>query len=510
MPHSRAGAMWYRRFQSAITGGVSLQDRIRQMLVSAILDGQLPPGEPIPSGRKLADELGVARNTVMLAYQHLADEGFLVSRERSGYYVNPEILGARASFTTSREAPQAAAPLWDKRLRFHASEQRNIVKPTDWQDFRYPFIYGQSDPELFPTHDWRECCMKLLTVMEVRDWAPDQIARDDASLVQQIQSKVLPRRGVWATSDEILVTVGAQHALYLLADLLVSTETTVGIEDPGYPDGRNIFAIRTKQLIPLPIDARGIAPSKALQACDYVYVTPSHQCPTTVTMSLERREALLELAAERDFVLIEDDYESHTGFESVPTPALKSLDRGERVIYVGSLSKAFAPGLRLGYIVGPKTLIRELRALRRLMLRHPSAFIQRSFALFMSLGHYDALLRRRWAAYRERIQALQTALEKHVPELAYVPVVGGGSCWVTGPEWLDARDLASAAAKRGVLIEPGDVFFMSSKPPRRHLRLGITSIGVDRINEGVRELGEAVRGLGAARRRAKVAHGQAG
>ena len=311
-----------------------------------------------------------------------------------------------------------------------------------------------------------------------------------------------------STADEILVTVGAQHALYLLADLLVSAETTVGFEDPGYPDARNTFAIRTKKLVALPIDARGIAPSKSLRACDYVYVTPSHQCPTTVTMSLERREALLELAAEQDFVLIEDDYESETGFESVPTPALKSLDRGERVIYVGSLSKAFAPGLRLGYIVGPKALICELRALRRLMLRHPSAFIQRSFALFMSLGHYDALLRRRWAACRERMQVLQAALEKHIPEVSYVPVVGGASCWVSGPEWLDARELAGAAAKRGVLIEPGDVFFTSDKPQQRHLRLGITSIAVGRIDEGIRELGEAMRGLAAGGHRAKgLAHG---
>jgi GntR family transcriptional regulator/MocR family aminotransferase len=487
--------MWYRRFRSADAKGTGLQDRIRQMLVSAILDGQLPAGESIPSGRKLADELGVARNTVMLAYQQLADEGYLVARERSGYYVNPEIRGPRVSLRARREAPQDPAPQWAKRLRFRPSEQRNIVKPSDWQAFRYPFIYGQSDPSLFPTHEWRECCMKLLTVMELRDWAPDQIARDDTSLVQEIQSKVLPRRGVWATADEILVTVGAQHALYLLADLLVSPETTVGVEDPGYPDARNTFASRTKKLVALPVDAEGIAASKSLEACDYVYVTPSHQCPTTVTMALERRETLLELAAKRDFILIEDDYESEAGFESMPTPALKSLDREERVIYVGSLSKAFAPGLRLGYIVGSKTLIGELRALRRLMLRHPSAFIQRSFALFMSLGHYDALLRRRWTAYRERMEVLQTALQKHVPEVSYVPVSGGASCWVSGPEWLDARELAGAAAKRGVLIEPGDVFFISGSPRQQHLRLGITSIGADRIGEGIRELGNAIRGL---------------
>lgn len=485
--------MWHRLFRSSGHGGLSLQDQIRHMLVSAILDGQLPVSVPIPSSRKLADELGVARNTVVLAYQQLVDEGFLVSRERSGHFVNPEILGTRAAGEPRRDGEQPAAPHWAERLRFRPSRQRNIVKPFDWQDFPYPFIYGQFDATLFPTHEWRECCTKQLSAMEVRDWAPDLIARDDPSLVQQIQSKVLPRRGVWASADEVLVTIGAQHALYLLADLLVSSETTVGIEDPGYPDARNSFAVRTDRLAALPLDAEGVVLGNALHACDYVFVTPSHQCPTTVTLSLERREALLRLAEKHDFVLIEDDYESEGGFGGVQIPALKSLDRAERVIYVGSLSKAFAPGLRVGYIVGSKALIRELRALRRLMVRHPSAFIQRSFALFLSLGHYDALQRKLSAAYRERMQILQAALAKHVPEASFVPVVGGASCWVSGPQRLDARELANAAAERGVVIEPGDVFFMSETPPGWHFRLGITSIAAERIEAGVREFAGAMR-----------------
>jgi GntR family transcriptional regulator / MocR family aminotransferase len=485
--------MWHCLFPGSSAGAVNLQDQIRQMLVSAILDGHFPLGMPIPSGRKLADELGVARNTVVLAYQQLVGEGYLVARERSGYYVDPEILGARVPFAAHSGRPQARASDWLKRLRFRPSQQRNIVKPSDWQTFPHPFIYGQFDPSLFPTQDWRECCMKQLSVMEVRDWAPDLMSRDDASLVQQIRSRVLPRRGVWATADEILVTIGAQHALYSLADLLVSARTTVGIEDPGYPDARNIFSLRTRRLVALPLDAEGLALAKSLRACDYVYVTPSHQCPTTVTMSLGRRKALLALAAEHDFMLIEDDYELETGFGGAPTPALKSLDERGHVIYVGSLSKAFAPGLRVGYIVGPKEVICELRALRRLMVRHPSAFIQRSFSLFLALGYYDALQRRLSAAYQERMRVLQAALAKHLPEASFVPAAGGASCWVSGPRGLDARVLAAAAAERGVLIEPGDVFFKSEKPSGRHFRLGITSIAAERIEKGILELAETLR-----------------
>jgi GntR family transcriptional regulator/MocR family aminotransferase len=495
--------MWSQLLQLSARSGLGLQEQIREMLVSAILDGQLPAGIPVLSSRKLADELGVARNTVVLAYQQLVDEGYLLARERSGYFVNSEMLGARPATIKDPETSRPAAPHWEERLRFRPSAQRNIVKPPDWQEYPYPFIYGQFDRTLFPTQEWRECCMKELSVMEIRDWAPDLIARDDPALIRQIQSKVLPRRGVWATADEILVTVGAQQALYLIADLLVSPDTAVGIENPGYPDARNIFAVRTRKLVPLRLDGEGIVVGEALRDCDYVFATPSHQCPTTVTMSLARRQALLALAEEARFVLIEDDYESESSFVGEPTPALKSLDRREQVIYVGSLSKSFAPGLRLGYIVGPAELVRELRALRRLMLRHPSAFIQRSFATFLSLGHYDALQKRLSVAYGERARALCEAITRHLPEASYVPVTGGASCWVSGPEWLDARALASSAAERGVLIEPGDVFFMSEHPPSRHFRLGITSIAADRIDTGVRELAAAVRGLAAEFRRSK-------
>lgn len=186
--------------------------------------------------------------------------------------------------------------------------------------------------------------MKTLSVLEISEWAQDMILRDDDSLVQQIRTRVLPRRGVWANDDEIVITVGTQQALYLLADLLVSADTPVGMENPGYPDARNIFSSRSGRIVDLKVDEGGLVVDAALGACDYVYVTPSHQCPTTVTMPLERREALLRMADEADFILIEDDYESENRAEGEAIPALKSLDRSGRVIYIGSLSKTLAPG----------------------------------------------------------------------------------------------------------------------------------------------------------------------
>lgn len=503
--------MWRQRFEESAGSGMSLQGRVRTMLVSTVLDGQLPADAPIPSSRELAEAIGVARNTVVLAYQQLTDEGYLISRRRSGHFVNPGMRGHRPTGAASgakRAIGSGAFPAWDARFRFLPSLQRNIVKPADWQRYPYPFIYGQFDPAMFPIPDWRECCMKALSVLGIHDWASDLIANDDSLLIDQIRSRVLPRRGVWATDDEIIVTVGAQQALYLIADLLMTPASVVGIEDPGYPDARNIFAARTGELRRIPVDREGLTLGAPLSECDYVMVTPSHQCPTTVTMPLERREALLALAEKDDFVVIEDDFESENGFFVDSKPALKSLDRSDRVLYIGSLSKTFAPGLRLGYIVGPREVVREARALRRLMLRHPSAFIQHAYALFLSLGHHDSLLRRLAQVYPERAAALTRAVRAHLPDSTVVPVTGGASCWVSGPTWLDTRVLADAAAKRGILIEPGDVFFMSESPPTNHMRLGFSSIEADRIDDGIRELGALMRELaprpGAHRRSAAI------
>jgi len=504
MPSRTPTALWAQQFRRSPASRTSLQDQIRQMLVAAILDGQLSADTTLPSSRELADQLGVARNTVVLAYQILVEEGYLVSRERSGHFVNPEMLEGLPGFGAAPPAPstfpEGDAPIrpdWPQRIAHPPSGQRNIVKPANWQRYEFPFVYGQFDQSLFPANDWRECCLKALSVIEIRNWAPDLIERDDDSLIQQIRTRVLPRRGVFAMPDEIIITNGCQQALYLIADLLCGRDTTVGFENPGYPDARNIFENRNTRLLPLPVDDNGIAPDAlgdSLARCDYVYVTPSHQCPTTATMPLERRCALLDCAQRHDFVIIEDDYESENTFSGTPHPALKSLDRADRVIYVGSLSKTFAPGLRLGYVVGPRELTRELRALRRLMVRHPVAYVQRAFAAFLALGHHDALLRRLAHEYSERSRALTAALDAHLPEVRYVPVTGGASCWVEGPPWLDAERLAADAQTVGVLIEPGGVFFMSEVNARRYFRMGFSAIPLGRIEPGVRALAQCVHG----------------
>jgi len=472
---------------------VSIQSQIREMLVSAILNGQLPSGVPLPSSRKMARTLGVSRNTVVLAYQSLVDDGYLTAKERSGFYVNLDIFKGRALARQQCSRAPESAPEWDARLRVRPTRQPNIQKPANWMSYPYPFIYGQVDPTLFPIAAWRDCSRQALGKKGLFSWTSDSMGRDDPMLVEQIRTRLLPRRGILASEDQILITLGAQNALYLLASLLIGERTTVAIEDPGYPDVRNIFRLKTSRIVPIPVDHQGLPIDQRLDGCNYVYVTPSHQFPTTVTLPLARRQALLEKAAKDDFVILEDDYEPETNYVSEPTPALKSLDANDRVVYVGSLSKTLFPGLRLGYLVGPSELIAEARALRRLMLRHAPTNNQRTVALFLALGHYDTLVNRLHRTFRERWQRMGEALARFMPDASRIPTYGGTCYWVRGPDDLDAEALAREALKEGIVVEPGRILFAADDGPRNYFRLGFSSIPAEKIEPGIRLLAEVIR-----------------
>lgn len=490
--------MWPRLFRRFDGGSRTLQGQVRDMLVHAMMEGYLSPGEALPSSRLLARLLGLSRSTVTLAQEALIDKGLIVSRARSSLVVSDQLpsmwLGARRRAEAQRPQGQDR---WEARLKLRPSAQRNIRKPADWQAQPYPFIYGQFDPTLFPNADWRECVLESLQSRALRRWAPDHIDGDDKGLIEQIHRRLLPARGIWAEPDEILVTTGAQQATFMLAQLLVGADTTVGVENPGYPDARNNFMLRTRHVKALRVDDHGLVPGTELSGCAYVYATPSHQCPTTVTMPLARRMELLARAERDDFVVIEDDHESELNHSGQPTPALKSLDTQARVIYLGSLSKTLAHGLRLGYVVAPAELIRELRALRRLIMRHVPTNNQQAAAAFIAHGHQEAFVRRLNIAYKARAQALRDALARHAPQLCPVDAQGGSALWVSTPRAFDTRELSVRLYQQGTIIEPGDVFFASKRVPRHHVRIGYSSIPIDRIEPGVRIIARELAAMGA-------------
>lgn len=482
--------MWHQLFKLDAQKPQSLQSQLREALVKAILDNRIPVDVPLPSSRELSKQLGVARNTVVLAYQHLIDEHYLVALERRGYFVNPEILSGRVDTPPPVKKSGDVDDIYSEgpEVSLDLLSQRNIHRPLDWQRYPYPFIYGQVDSSLFPVNDWREACRLSLRVGAISQWTHDRVDNDDDLLVEQIHTRVLPRRGVWAERDEILITSGAQNALFLIAQLLLDKNAPVGMEDPCYVDARNIFGLFGGERVTFPVGEQGVVIDERFAACKLMYVTPSHQCPTTTTMPLQARQKLLDDANEHNVIVVEDDYESELNFIGKPTPALKSLDTRHQVIYVGSLSKTLAPGLRVGFMVGPAGFIKKARALRRLMYRHPPTNNQRTVGHFLALGHHDSALLRLSQAFKARWEIMDKALAAHAPLSAIAPAFGGSSFWVKLPENVSAKELEERASEAGIIINAGDNYFADRHGPKHYCRLGFSSIPEEHIEEGIAKL----------------------
>lgn len=476
----------------------SLQMQIRQIFVEAILKRILLPGDKLPSSRALASQLSVSRNTVNLAYQALMDNEYIEARPRSGYVVSASAPVGRLEIARAGQSGEAGddgayanhdVVNWQDKLIAPLGEVRLVKKPLNWREYEYPFIYGQTDSTLFAHSQWRDCSRQALGLRDFGNTVGDFGFNDDPMLLNYICSRSLPRRGIQVVQEQLLVTLGAQNALYLVAQLLIDETKTVVIEDPSYPDLRDIVARRTDKIRTLPVDDEGMVLDEAvLSEADIVCITPSHQCPTTTTMSLQRRRDLLALASKYDFIIVEDDYEFEMNFIEKPSPALKSLDKTGHVIYVGSLSKSLFPGLRLGYLVASQRLIEQARNLRHLILRHPPGHTQRTAAYFLALGHYEAQLRRLRRHLEVRRDVLQQALDKEDLFEQTAAHFGGTSFWIKGPDWLDSRELAARAAEQGILIEAGDVFFAPKDPPLNYFRIAYSSIASEKIPEGIAKL----------------------
>ncbi len=471
-------------------GGKSLQTQIRQKLVDGILNGSFPPGMKLPSSRSLARQLGVARNTVVAAYQQLIADGYLVSRQRSGIFVNEEILQSRIGHNGEESrAARAESAAWARRVRSWPARWRAAHDNPNWRHYPYPFIDGKFDPTLFPLAEWREASRLALGVADVNEWATDSGDSDDPKLIDEIRTKILTRRGIQAGPDEILVTMGTQNSLYLVCQMIADTATTVAVEEPGNYEMRSLLQMRGADVITQPVDEHGLVVDAGLDQASAVYVTPSHQIPTAVAMPLERRKELMQAASDRDFLIIEDDYECETNYLDRPLPALRSMDREGRVIYVASLSKALAPAVRMGFIVASPDFIRRARQLRRKILNHPPKNNQRTAAYFLSLGHYDSLMLRLGREFRERRVALHRALNnvRGVP-MEISPEVGGTTYWVRTPQDFDVANLVREAEQHGVLIEPVEHYYAVRANAENCFRMGVTSLTTDRIRPGVERL----------------------
>jgi len=476
---------------------LSLQNQIRQNLVDGILNGAFSPGTKLPSSRKLADQLGIARNTVVMAYQQLIAEGYLVSRQRSGIFVNQDIVDARVGYSDDSSPERVIEnAVWRKRIKGPIQAKNIAADPPNWRQYPYPFIDGKFDSSLFPLSEWREANRLSLGVADVRDWSTGGGDADDAMLIEEIRTKILTRRGIHARPDEILITMGTQNSLFLISRLLADKSTAAALEEPGNSEMRELLRQQGTLVVPQPVDENGVLVDENLVNCDLVYVTPSHQVPTAACMSLERRQALVKSAADNDFLIIEDDYECETSYLDHPQPALRSIDSNGRVIYVASFSKVLAPGIRLGYIVADAPFIKRARELRRTMLNHPPLNNQRTAAFFLSLGHYDSLMLRLGRVFRERRMALRDALNeiRGIP-MEISPEVGGTTYWVRTPKEINVQRLAEEAARQGVLVEPVEHYYAVRENAENCFRMGVTSIPEEKVRPGVTKLVTLIRSL---------------
>ena len=468
----------------------SLQKQIQQIVASASLAGRLHPGEKLPSSRKLAIHLGISRITVTLAYNELISDDYITSASRSGFYVSE----------TAPVAPLQPLPGamvedkvdWEQAVQQDFTGGKFVHKPQNWRDYPYPFIHGQPDSTLFNQSSWRLCALQALGKKEFDSLTSDYAERDDPELINFIARNTLPRRGILAKPEQILVTLGAQNALWMAAQILLNADRGAAFEDPGYYSLREILRYIGCNQYPIEIDEDGLPPDRLPDNFDVLFTTPSHQCPTTTTMPMARRHELLRLAREKNFIIVEDDYEFEMSFLKAPSPALKSLEEDGRVHYTGSFSKSLFPGLRLGYRVASEPFVRQARALRSAVLRHPPGHIQRTTAYFLGLGHYDAMIKRMRNVFQQRRTVMDEALKGTSMVIAGSAAFGASSFWVEAPASIDTEVLAETLKAQGVLIEAGAPFFESADAPKNFFRLAYSSIPSEKIPEGIRRIDQAI------------------
>jgi GntR family transcriptional regulator/MocR family aminotransferase len=468
-----------------LSKGEPLFRQVYHGLRRAILGGSLPVGGRLPSTRDLAEQLGISRTVVLLAYDQLLAEGFVVGRSGSGTYV-PEGLGGSV-----RERETRPAKI---RLSRFGSAAASAVAAVDSpgrrsSPVRYDFAYGRSDIETFPFEMWRRVLARQARKASVRQFDYGE-AVGSLNLREAICAHVRRARAVVCDPSEVIVVNGSQQALDLIARVLVERGDRVAIEDPHYDGTREVLRAAGARLLPVTVDRDGLDPAKLPERASLVFVTPSHQFPTGAILPLARRVALLAWASRKDSVIVENDHDGEFHYEGRPLESMQGLDTEGRIVYVGTFSRTVFPSLRIGYLIVPKSLTPAFAAAKWLNDLHSASLEQQTLAEFISTGMYERhlrCLRRRNAARRE---ALLEAIYKFVGQRAEMTGDGSGAHIVLWPRKRISEDTVVArAAARGVGVY-GISYCFLSRPSPPGIILGYARMNEKDIREGIRLLSE--------------------
>jgi len=400
-----------------------LHARIQRAVRQLILDGALDVGRPLPASRALAKSLGVSRDTVEAAYSQLHVEGFIERRVGSGSFVSERARRLSGRGAARRAAAPTPSPGLSRRgaAIFQGGGLRDFLAPR-------PFAPGVPETRGFPLQTWERLQRQVLKEYGTQA-LPHSAPQGLEPLRRAIADYVNLERGARATPDRILVLTSSQQALALCATVLLDAGDRICIEDPVYQGARKAFTAAGVDCLPIPLDADGIKVEYlhgTAPTARAVYLTPSHQFPTGATLALDRRLAVIEWARRHRAWIIEDDYDSEFHYAGKPTACVQGLDPHERTLYIGTFTKSLFPGLRIGYLVLPPSLVAPMTVARTLLDGHSAAIPQLTLARFIEGGHFGAHVRTMRAVYAERRDTLARLVRKHLSGLVEPDVPAGG------------------------------------------------------------------------------------
>jgi GntR family transcriptional regulator / MocR family aminotransferase len=434
----------------------------------AVLSGALRAGARVPSSRAMASRLGVARASVVAAYEQLIAEGYVESRHGSGTFISGDVAGLA---TRRRRAPRAIKRGVATAQKGFPDFERSAVQA----DAR-AFNTGRTLVDARTAETWRS-----LTHRAVRQLGPSDLGYADPAGLAELRANICDylraARAVRCEPEQIVITAGTQQALDIAIRVLLSPGDEVWVEDPGYPLTHAQLLLAKVRPHPIPVDGQGLIVAAGRRAAPHaraVFVTPSHQFPTGVPMSMARRLELLAWARQSGAFIIEDDYTSEFRYSGPPLASLQGLDESEQVIYVGTLNKALFPGLRIGYAVVPRAQLEAFVTARYLIDRQPATMQQAVASEFMQQGHFAAHIRRMRLLYREQRDALAETLTRRAADKLEVALPDQGMHLIA---YLKdgSSDLAIEAAARqaGIVVRAISRFYRAARP-RPGLMLGFS------------------------------------